>query len=186
MTRTTLIVTDKNFRITIPEEIRTVEKIRQGDMIEIDVKNLGKHEDWECIKRILTKKDIRKNFLEVNCQRYNGAAIIGLQPIDRGSLLSIPPTEGYGIKLTLNDAQGTEIPDDAIIELWKERISGNGGQLLGEHEYREFKKEVKPLRDKISLSSGEELVIYVESKYAGLIYPEYLEFRLAVDFCVRR
>ena len=33
-------VTDKNFRITIPEEIRELEGINQGDYIQIDVKKL--------------------------------------------------------------------------------------------------------------------------------------------------
>ena len=42
MARTTLIIKDKNFRITIPEEIRIAEGIRQGDIIEIDVKKLEK------------------------------------------------------------------------------------------------------------------------------------------------
>lgn len=42
MARTTLIVKDKNFRITIPEEIRIAEGIQQGDIIEIDVKKLEK------------------------------------------------------------------------------------------------------------------------------------------------
>jgi len=30
-------VTDKNFRITIPEEIRKVEDIKQGDYIQVDI-----------------------------------------------------------------------------------------------------------------------------------------------------
>ncbi len=42
MARTTLIVKDKNFRITIPEEIRIAEGIKQGDIIEIDVRKLEK------------------------------------------------------------------------------------------------------------------------------------------------
>ena len=33
-------VTDKNFRITIPEEIRELEGINQGDYIQIDVTKL--------------------------------------------------------------------------------------------------------------------------------------------------
>ena len=33
-------VTDKNFRITIPEEIRDIEDIKQGDYIRIDVEKL--------------------------------------------------------------------------------------------------------------------------------------------------
>lgn len=42
MARTTLIVKDKNFRITIPEEIRIAEGIKQGDIIEIDVRRIEK------------------------------------------------------------------------------------------------------------------------------------------------
>ncbi len=42
MARTTIIVKDKNFRITIPEEIRIAEGLNQGDIIEIDVHKLEK------------------------------------------------------------------------------------------------------------------------------------------------
>lgn len=42
MVRTTVIVKDKNFRITIPEEVRLAEGIKQGDIIEIDVKKVEK------------------------------------------------------------------------------------------------------------------------------------------------
>jgi len=37
MTIAVVRVTDRNFRITIPEEIRTLENINQGDYIQIDV-----------------------------------------------------------------------------------------------------------------------------------------------------
>ncbi len=136
------------------------------------------NDGWECIKRILTNKDA-DGFFKINSKGNNGVAIIKLSPIATYQSLSIPTREGYGIKLTFKDVNGNEIPDDAIIELWKERISG--GQLLSEYEYRELKKEVKPLRDQIRLSFGEELVIYIEPKHAGIINPE---FRFAVDSCV--
>ncbi len=42
MAKTTIIIKDKNFRITIPEEIRIAEGIKQGDIIEIDVKKIEK------------------------------------------------------------------------------------------------------------------------------------------------
>jgi len=44
MARTTIILKDKNFRITIPEEIRIAEGLNHGDIIEIDVKKLEKPE----------------------------------------------------------------------------------------------------------------------------------------------
>jgi len=37
MTIAVVRVTDRNFRITIPEEIRLLENINQGDYIQIDV-----------------------------------------------------------------------------------------------------------------------------------------------------
>lgn len=33
----TVKITDKNFRITIPEDVRAAEKIKVGDIIQIDV-----------------------------------------------------------------------------------------------------------------------------------------------------
>ena len=42
MAKDTIIVTDKNFRITLSKGIRTAEKIDLGDTIEIDVTNLSK------------------------------------------------------------------------------------------------------------------------------------------------
>lgn len=180
MVRTTIIVTDKNFRITIPEEIRMAERITQGDMIEIDVKNLGKHEDRDCIKKILTNKD--KDFFKINSKGNNRIATIKLFPWATTQRISIPVMEGYGIKLKFNDANGNEIPDDAIIELWKEKISE--GHPLGEYEYKELKKGITPLKNQINIYPSEELVIYVEEKYAGKI--QNIEFRFAIDLCVKR
>lgn len=42
MAKTTIILKDKNFRITIPEEIRIAEDLNQNDIIEIDVRRLEK------------------------------------------------------------------------------------------------------------------------------------------------
>lgn len=38
MAKITTIITDKNFRITIPYEIRIVEDLKHGDIIEIDIR----------------------------------------------------------------------------------------------------------------------------------------------------
>ncbi len=178
MSKTTLIVIDKNFRITIPEEIRIAERITQGDIIEIDVKNLGKYER-ECMKRIITNND--REFFKINSQGNKGIAAIKLSPAATTQRMIIPATEGYGIKLAFKDAHGDEIPDDTIIELWIE--DHRSGKLIGQHEYREFKKEIKPIKNKINVSRGEELVIYVEEKYAGSI--QNIDFRFAIDLCVK-
>jgi bifunctional DNA-binding transcriptional regulator/antitoxin component of YhaV-PrlF toxin-antitoxin module len=42
MTKATVEITDKNFRITIPEAVRKQEGIVQGDIIELDIIKLVK------------------------------------------------------------------------------------------------------------------------------------------------
>lgn len=42
MARTTVVIKDKNFRIVIPEAVRIAENLEVGDVIEIDVKKIGK------------------------------------------------------------------------------------------------------------------------------------------------
>ncbi|MGB8216243.1 MAG: hypothetical protein WCE94_02985 [Candidatus Methanoperedens sp.] len=142
-------------------------------------------EGWDCIKRILRNNEENdRAFFKITSQGEiltKIAVITLLSPNERNHCLSIPATEGYGIKLTLKDANGNEIPDDAIIELRKEKM-GNS-KLLGEYEYKELKREVKSLRNQTYLHVGEELVIYVEPKHAGIINPEV---RFAVDFCTMK
>lgn len=142
-------------------------------------------EGWDCIKIILrnNEQDDRA-FFKINSQGEiltKIPVVILLSPNERNQCLSIPPTEGYGIRLTFKDANRNEIPDDAIIELRKEK-SGNS-KLLGKYEYKELKREVKSLKNQIYLHVGEELVIYVEPKHAGIINPEV---RFAVDFCTMK
>lgn len=139
---------------------------------------------WEFRKRILTKKDISKYFLEVNSQGNNSGEIIWLRPIDKNQWMNIPAIEGYGIKLTLKDAKGNEIPDDAIIEFKKKKLDIT--MPLGDYFYKELKREVKPLRTQIELFYPEELVIGIEPKYAGIIYIPDIEFIFAIDFFVKR
>ncbi len=51
MAKSTAIITDKNFRITIPYEIRIAEDLKQGDIIEIDiVKYIGMDNEIDRIK----------------------------------------------------------------------------------------------------------------------------------------
>ncbi len=135
---------------------------------------------WDCRKRILTNEN--QEFFKKNSQGNKGIAILKIFPWATVQYISVPATKYYGIKLMFKDANGNEIPDDAIIEFWKENISG--GEPIAQHEYREFKKEITPLKNQIKVSSGENLVIYVEEKYAGKI--PNIEFRFAVDLCVRR
>lgn len=42
MAKTTLQVNDVKFRIIIPHDIRTLEDIKRGDFIEIDIKKIEK------------------------------------------------------------------------------------------------------------------------------------------------
>ncbi len=44
MAKTTIVIKDKNFRIVIPEAVRIAENLQVGDVIEIDVKKIGKAE----------------------------------------------------------------------------------------------------------------------------------------------
>lgn len=142
---------------------------------------------WDCIKTILTNNEQDDQaFFKTN---PNGgiltkvAVISLLSPNETNQCLSIPATEGYGIRLTFKDAKGSEIPDDAIIELRKEKTGPRHSALIGKYQYKELKGEVKPLKNQIYLYVGEELVIYVEPKHTGIINPEV---RFAVDFCTMK
>jgi bifunctional DNA-binding transcriptional regulator/antitoxin component of YhaV-PrlF toxin-antitoxin module len=42
MAKTTIVIKDKNFRIVIPEAVRIAENLQVGDVVEIEVKKLGK------------------------------------------------------------------------------------------------------------------------------------------------
>ncbi len=37
MAKSTLTITDRNFRITIPHDVRIAENLKHGDVIEIDI-----------------------------------------------------------------------------------------------------------------------------------------------------
>lgn len=43
MAKTTLVITDKNFRIVIPRAVRMVEELKIGDAIEIEIKKVNKN-----------------------------------------------------------------------------------------------------------------------------------------------
>lgn len=139
-------------------------------------------ENLECKKRILTKKD--KEFFEINSQINYKVAIIVLKPFGTTNRLIIPATEEYGVKLTFKDVIGNEIPDETIIEFWKQK-GYSQLEFLGQYQYKELRREIRPLRNQIRISSNENLVIYVEDNYAKTINPENVEFRFAVDLCVR-
>jgi len=138
-------------------------------------------ENLKCIKRILTKKE--KEFFVINSQVNYRDAIIVLKPLTAHRLI-IPTTEEYGVKLTFKDFLGNEIPDETIIEFWKQK-GYTESELLGQYQYKELKREIRPLRNQILISSNENLVIYVEDNYAKNINPENVEFKFAVDLCVR-
>lgn len=185
MARTTLIVTDKNFRITIPEEIRMAEEIKQGDMIEIDVKNLGKHDDWYCRKKIFTKD--HNEHIRIVTKK---SAIVSLLPGTTATRIRIPTTGEYGIQLTLSDSNGIDLPENVIIRLWKEKqISFDGhapsGDWLEDCTYAELKRKFKP-RNEILISPDELLALYIEEN-------EYVKkgigvenIRFTVDLCIKK
>lgn len=144
---------------------------------------LDKEKIWDCRKKIITNENT--DFFEKNSQGLDGIAIIKLFPWATTQCLSIPTTKWYGIKLTLKGADGNEVQDDAIIKIRKEDTFIRGSEPIGEYEYRQLKKdEVTPPENQVIIKHGEELVIYVEGKYAGKIYLE--NFRFILDLCVKR
>ncbi|MDO8726626.1 MAG: hypothetical protein Q7J35_11215 [Candidatus Methanoperedens sp.] len=44
MAKTTILIKDKNFRIVIPEAVRKAEKLEINDIVEIDIRKIGKAE----------------------------------------------------------------------------------------------------------------------------------------------
>ncbi len=42
MTKATILIKDKNFRIVIPEAVRIAEELKVGDIIEIDIRKIKK------------------------------------------------------------------------------------------------------------------------------------------------
>ena len=42
MAKTTVVINDTNFRIVIPKAIRAAEKLELGDIIEMDIRKIGK------------------------------------------------------------------------------------------------------------------------------------------------
>jgi len=177
MTKTTIIVTDKNFRITIPEELRVAEGINQGDIIEIDVKNIGKPKEWDCRDDILTKAD--GDYIKTNSKGFGINAIITIKPVSTEQRIIV-----NRIKLTLKDADNNEISDDTIFVLRKgDETIGNYSEI-GKYTYGDLKREVT-LQNKASLSFYETLVIYLKENYVGKeINPETIIFY--VDSCVKK
>lgn len=172
MTKATIIVTDKNFRVTIPEEIRIAEGIRQGDIIEVDIKAIRKQEDWDCKDYIFTEEE--SNFVKINSERGERNAIIKLSPAATDQRINV-----FGIKLLLKDADNNEISDDIIIMLCKkEKYKGNS-ELVGKYEYGDLKRKVT-LKSKISLSFYEELGVYADKNIRSE------KIRFYADLCVRK
>jgi len=65
MAKSTIIITDKNFRITIPYELRLAENLNVGDIIEIDViKYKGVKDEINDIKE--TVKNLTKSLNKQN------------------------------------------------------------------------------------------------------------------------
>ncbi|MDD5473834.1 MAG: hypothetical protein PHU34_06760 [Candidatus Methanoperedens sp.] len=177
MTKTTIIVTDKNFRITIPEELRVTEGINQGDIIEIDVKNIGKPKEWDCRDDILTKDD--GDYVKTNSKCFGINAIITLKPISTDQRINV-----NRIKLTLKDADKNEISDDTILVLRKGDATIGNYSEIGKYTYGNLKREVT-LQNKASLSFYETLGIYLKENYVGKeINPETIIFY--VDSCVKK
>ncbi len=176
MTKTTIIVTDKNFRITIPEELRVTEGINQGDIIEIDVKNIGKPKEWDCRDDMLTKDDGK--YVKTNSKSFGINAIITLSPPYTDQRINV-----NRIKLTLKDTDKNEISDDTILVLRKVDIIGNSSEI-GKYTYGDLKREVT-LQNRASLSLHETLEISLKENYVGKeINPETIIFY--VDSCVKK
>jgi len=65
MAKSTIIITDKNFKITIPYELRLAENLNVGDIIEIDViKYKGVKDEINDIRE--TVKNLTKSLIKQN------------------------------------------------------------------------------------------------------------------------
>lgn len=176
MTKTTLIVTDKNFRITIPEELRIAEEINQGDIIEIDVKNIGKPKEWDCRDDILTKAD--GDYVKTNSKCFGKNAIITLKPVSTRQRINV-----NRMKLTIKDADNNEISDDTILILRKGDETIGKSSEVGKYTYGDLKREVT-LQKKASLSYYETLAIYLKEDVGKENNPETIIFY--VDSCEKQ
>ncbi|MDD3813275.1 MAG: hypothetical protein PHZ02_01405 [Desulfocapsaceae bacterium] len=56
-------ITDKNFRVTIPEDIRVIENLKQGDFIQIDIQKIDIPENEYKSKN---EKSVRASISELN------------------------------------------------------------------------------------------------------------------------
>lgn len=178
MTKATVrIPKDVKHRIVIPNEIWEVENLKEGDLIEIDIKKI---EGWVCEKRIkITEKS---NFVKINPNdKMVDASIIILPAYNYR--LSIPEGKGYTMKLTLKQAD-VDVPDDTIITLYKEdRFLQNKGPLMYKYNYGALKTHGAGLsKQQINLDDRFALVIYVEDKNYRKIYPENIKLEIEMDY----
>lgn len=129
-----------------------------------------------CKRRFLRKKD--KNFYKVDYNGQRGKSLIMLSPIEGTTQrIIIPAEEGYWIKLTVRDASGTEILDNASLYLCKETLTESSSPEY--YKYGELKKGMV-LKHKILIKPYEKLVIYAEEDIEKI---QSIEFEFAVDLC---
>ncbi len=180
MTKATVrLPKDVKHRIVIPNEIWEVENLKEGDLIEIDIKKI---EGWVCEKRIkITEKS---NFVKINpSEKIDEASIIVLPAYNYR--LSIPEGKGYTMKLTLKRAD-VDVPDDTIITLYKEdAFLQNKGPQMYNYNYGSLKYGTG-LNKKIDLNDRYALGIYVEDKNHIKIHPENIKLEIEMDYWYKR
>lgn len=166
----TVVQLRKKGLVVIPEPVRIALNLKEGDIIRVDVKGLGKHEEY-IGRRILTEDNgnyVKKSPIE--------NAIVTLQTGVVTHRLELPKEDGYGIEMILKDANNEEIPEGSKIKLCKEKTVS--GEIISsdDYEYRDLKKRIVPKKN-ISLLFNEQLALYVEEKNIKKpIYPENIKF----------
>lgn len=181
MTKATVrIPKDVKHRIVIPNEIWEVENLKEGDLMEIDIKKI---EGWVCEKRIkITEKS---NFVKINpSDKIDDASIIILPAYNYR--LSIPEGKGYIMKLTLKQAD-VDVPDETIVTLYKEdTFLQNKGPLLYKYNYGALKTYGARLSKQINLDDRYALMVYVEDKNYRKIHPDYIKLEIELDYWYKR
>ncbi|MCZ7398227.1 MAG: AbrB/MazE/SpoVT family DNA-binding domain-containing protein [Candidatus Methanoperedens sp.] len=153
----TVVQLRKKGLVVIPEPVRIALNLKEGDIVQIDVKGDIKHEEY-IGRRILTEDNadyVKKNPKE--------NAIVTLHTGSVTYRLELPKEGGYGIEMVLKDANNEEIPEGSIIKLCKEKTISREIISSDDYEYRDLKRRVV-LKKNISLLFDEQLALYVKDK----------------------
>lgn len=166
----TVVQLRKKGLVVIPEPVRIALNLKEGDIIQVDIKGFGKQDEY-IGRRILTEEN--KNYIKKSPKED---AIVTLQTGAVKHRLELPKEDGYGVEMVLKDANNEEIPEGSKIKLCKEKTVSGNIISSDDYEYRDLKRRVIPKKD-ISFSYDEQLALYVEEKNIKKpIYPENIKF----------